>query len=168
VKCPKCRAESPDYAYYCGSCASELKGGNQAEAGEGDSRRAKPRIKIESILYRNLVRVGENVARKRRGLTGRFTWRSGTIVFKSEFEEVSLCVDKEGNVSVNRGIPAKSATMLEGPHDSFLMMFLDERHVTAVPESIEVSVEGIKLPHDEVARQILRDAADKLLRNLFE
>lgn len=168
MKCPKCRAENPDYAYYCGSCASELRGGNQAEAGEGDSRRAEPRTKIENVLHRNLVRIGENVARKRRGLMGRFIWRSGTIVFKSEFEEVSLCVDKEGNVSVNRGIPAKSAIMLEGPHDSFLMMFHDEHHVTVVPESIDVSVEGIKSPHDEGARQILRDAADKLLRNLFE
>jgi hypothetical protein len=99
---------------------------------------------------------------------GRFARRSGTIVFKSEFEEVSLSIDKEGNVSVNRGIPPKSALVPEGPHDSFLMMFLDEHHVSEIPGSIEVSVRGVRSPHDETAQRILRNAADKLLRSLFE
>jgi hypothetical protein len=70
--------------------------------------------------------------------------------------------------SVNRGIPPKSALVLEGPHDSFLMILLDEHHVSAMPGSIEVGVKGTRSLHDEVAKQILRDTADKLLRSLFE
>lgn len=171
MKCPKCRAENPDYAYYCGSCASELRGGNQTEAGEGDSRKAKPRIKIESILYRNLVRVGENVARRRGGLLGRHFGpfrRASTFVFKSEYEKASLSIDSEGHVSVNSGIPTKNVVLLEGPHESFLMMFRDEHKIDEIPSSIEVRVEGLALPNDDQVRQIVRSAAGKMLRGMFE
>lgn len=171
MKCPKCGSENPDYAYYCGSCASELRGGSQAGAGEDDSRKAKPRIKIESILYHNLVRVGENVARKRGGLFGRHFGpfrRAGTFVFKSEYEKVSLSFDSEGHVSVNSGIPTKNAVLLEGPHDSFLMMFRDEHKIDEIPSSIEVRVEGLTLPNDDQVRQVVRSAAGKMLRGMFE
>lgn len=157
--------------FYCGKCASELKGGDQAEVGKGDLRRAEPRTKIESILYRNLVRMGENVARRPRGLLGRFggaIWRSSTIVFKSEYEEVSLSIDMEGKVSVNSVIPTKSILLMDGPHDSFLTMFRDEHKISGIPESIEIHIKGVGFPNDEIAQQILRDMVGKLLRIMFE
>lgn len=32
VKCPSCGAENPDYSFYCGKCAAELKRGSTPEA----------------------------------------------------------------------------------------------------------------------------------------
>jgi hypothetical protein len=171
VKCPKCGAENPDYGYYCGLCASELRGGDKAEAGKGAPRRAEPRTKIESILRRNQVRIGENVARRRRGMLaklGGLFRPSGTFIFKSEYEEVSLSVDKEGHVSVSSSPPAKIGLMLEGPHDSFLTMFRDERSIGDIPIEIDVRAEGFALPDDERLHDILRSSANKALRDLFE
>lgn len=172
MKCPNCGAENPDCSYHCGSCASELRGGNKTEAGKCDSQSVKPRTDIESMLHRNLVRLGENVARRRHGLLFRLgggtVWRSNTIVFKSEFEEVSLCIDEEGHTSVNGGVPTKVIILLEGPHDSFLTMFRDEHRVSGVPKSIKVHVEGIGSSYSVMAQQMNQSAVNQILRYLFE
>lgn len=170
MKCPKCGAENPDYAYYCGSCASELKVGSRSGATDGPSKR-EPRVKIESILNRNLVRVGENAARRPRGLLGKLNdpfRRIGTIVFKSDLETASLSIDGERHASVNSATPTKPIVLLEGPHDSFLTMLGDGRKIGNVPESIRVHMEINLFHDDEMQQRILRDGVDKLLKRLFE
>jgi hypothetical protein len=115
--------------------------------------------------------MSENVARSRQGLFARFRGpirRSGMIVFKSEYEEVSLGIDREGNVSVNRGPSTRPDLLLEGPHESFLAMFSDERRITEIPRSIDVRIGGMASSHNETVQQTLRDGAAGILRYLFE
>jgi len=170
VKCPSCGAENPEYAFYCGKCAAEMKGGSASKAKSDDSDKPRSTTKIESILSRNILRIEENAAKKRRGALGKFRgafWRSGTLVFKSEREEVTLSIDREGHASVNRGMPPNPGFELMGPHDSFLTMFSDERNVRSIPGSIVIRLGGRELP-DEMSQRMFREGIERLLRALFE
>jgi hypothetical protein len=168
VKCSSCGSENPDYAFYCGKCAAELKGDLTTKSAELHGPR--PTTKIESILSRNLLRIEENAARKRRGLIGKLRgrfWRSGALVFKSELEEVTLTIDVEGHASVSRGRPAQPTIELVGPHDSFIEMFRNERNIGRMPSSIVVHMAGKELP-DATSQQIFKSGIERLLRALFE
>ena len=168
MKFGSCGSEDPDYSFYCGKCAAELKVDSMTESVE--SPLPKPATKIESILSRNLLRIEDNAARKRRGLVGKLRgrfWRSGTLVLKSEFEEVTLSIDDEGRASVSKGRPIEQSIELLGPHEPFMEMFKDERHIGSIPGSIVVRVGGRELP-DEMSQRMFRDGIARLLRALLE
>jgi hypothetical protein len=170
VKCPNCGAENPDYVFYCGKCASEMKSGLVPTTRGGDSDKPRSTTKIESILSRNILRIEENVAKKRSSALGRFRWgfwRSGTLVFKSECEEVTLSVDKKGHASVRKGVPTNPSIELEGPHDSFLEMLREERNICGIPSRITIRIGGRESP-DEMLMLQFRHIIGKLLHELLE
>jgi hypothetical protein len=147
-----------------------MKGGSAPKSKSDDSDKPQSVTKIESILSRNILRIEENAAKKRSGALGKFRgafWRSGTLVFKSECETVTLGIDDEGHASVNKGMPPNPGFELVGPHDSFLTMFGDERNVRSIPGSIIIRLGGRELP-DETSQRMFRKGIERLLRALFE
>ncbi|OGS43729.1 MAG: hypothetical protein A3K76_04790 [Euryarchaeota archaeon RBG_13_57_23] len=170
VKCKNCGSENPDYSVYCGRCAAELKGDPAESAKEHRPQGSGSVTSIESILSRNLLRIEENLAKKRGGALGRLKKalsRSNSIVFRSERETVTLSIDKEGQVKVIRGLSTGAALELEGRHDSFLTMFQDERKVRTIPSSISVRL-GKREPTDELSQRIIREIVEEMLYRLFQ
>ena len=170
MKCPACGADNPDYTFYCGKCAAELRSSPQREPDVATRRRPQSETKIETVLSRNLLRIENNASRNHKGFFGRLKGsfgRSGTMVFRSEREEVTLIFDGDGHASVSRGRSAKPTIELVGPHESFLDMFGDERNVDSIPDPISVRLLGREMP-DEASQQVFRSGIERLLHGLFE
>jgi hypothetical protein len=170
IECPNCRAENPDHVMYCGKCATQLTGYPTPEAGDNEPLHKRPAEQIESILSRNLLRIEQNVVKKRKGLSGMFGGkflRFSTLAFKSEFEEVTLSIDKDGHASVSKGHTSTHTILLAGSHDSFLKMFQDERNVSMIPDSITIHLGNREFPHN-ISERVLRELVERFLQKLFE
>ncbi len=170
MRCPHCEAENPDYVFYCGKCAKQMKDVLASEAKDVTSHNKRPAEKIENILNRNLLRIEQNVVKKRKGLSGIFGGaflRSSTLVFMSELEEVTLGVDRDGHVTVTRGIPTTPSISLVGPHDSFLKLFQDERNIPMIPGSINIHLGNQELPRN-LSQRVIREGIERFLHKLFE
>jgi len=170
MRCRNCDAENPDYVFYCGKCAMQLKGVPTPEAGDDASRNKRPAEQIVNILNRNLLRIEQNAVKNRKGLAGILGGaflRSSTLVFRSELEEVTLSIDKDGHATVSKGRPSTPTISLLGPHDSFLRLFQDERKVRMIPDSIDIHLGDRMLPHD-VSQRVIREVVERFLQKLFE
>ena len=163
MKCPSCGTENPDHAFYCGKCAAEMRGGG--------SPKPQSSASIEKILSRNLTRIDENIAKKRSGFRGRFSIafnRPGhLIVFESEREVVTLSMDEQGHASVTKGCPPGPILVLEGPHESIVAMFRDERHFVGLSDSVSVFL-GDKVIPDRIAEDVVREMVSGFLQALFQ
>ena len=148
-----------------------MRGNASLSVDGGDSFKPKSATSIERILSRNLLRIDENIRKKRSSslsILGRALKRPGAVlVFKSEREEVTLSIDEEGHASVTKGSTSGPVLTLVGHHDSFLAMFQDERNVGSIPESIDVLLGDQAVPGND-ANIILKEATGRLLHILFQ
>ena len=176
MKCPKCGAENPDHAFFCGKCAADLKPENW-EPSELEAKKKLPTIM--SMVGRRLLHVEENLRKKRETRFGglKAFQRGGSMTFKSDIETVTLTVDKDGHASVRPGESDRTALLLEGPHEAFVEMFKEHAGVGPIPYSIEVKFMGLssqqetvlfsKRRRDKTFELLIREAAEKTLNGFF-
>jgi len=169
MKCPRCGAENPDYAFFCGRCAGDLKEAASAVSSEGVTASGRPMPTIENMLSRHLVRIEENLQKKRRGiLRERRIWHQNeNVVFRSERESVALNIDKDGHARLLKTPPTKPDVELAGPHEAFVTMIFDTLRVDPIPGSVTVTL-AVEMPNSISMDIIAGEGAGKMLRRLFQ
>jgi hypothetical protein len=167
MKCRRCGADNPDYSFFCGRCSADLKADYQTEpTTEADKQ---PLPTIESMIGCWLMRIEDNLRKKRHGVLGRFksSFWHGSIVFKSKSEAVTLTVDKHGRASVLKGEPSGENLTLEGPQEAFVSMFDDKEGLGPIPDSIHATLADTAMP-DPASERKVKDGIEKTLRGLLE
>jgi hypothetical protein len=176
MKCPKCGAENPDYAFFCGKCAADLKSEDWTPS-ELEAKKKLPTIM--SMVGRRLLHVEENLRKKRETRFGglKAFQRNGSIAFKSEIETVTLMIDRDGHASIRPGVPEETALLLEGPHEAFVELFGKKEGVGPLPYSVQVKIGGLsaydemvelaRLKRDKTFELLIREAAEKVLKGYF-
>ncbi len=176
MKCPKCGAENPDYAFFCGKCATDLKSEDWTPS-ELEAKKKLPTIM--SMVGRRLLTVEENIRKKREKRFGglKAFHSSGSITFKSEIETVTLTVDRDGHASVRPGEADDTVLFLEGPHEAFVEIFEEHGGVGSIPYSIEIKFMGLsshqemvlfsKRKRDKTIELVVRESAEKILKGFF-
>jgi hypothetical protein len=163
MKCLECGAENPDYAFFCGRCAADLK----AEPKEHVASSPPIRLPtIESAVSKYLPSIQENASKRRRGIFGGNLWH-GTIVFTSDRERITLQIEKDGLATILKGAQSKASVELTGPHEAFLEMFRDEKMVGKIPDTVAVTVGGAG-PKDSIGQQLAREGTWKMMKRIFE
>lgn len=163
MKCPKCGSENPDYAFFCGKCAGDLK----VEVKELAKSSPTPALPtIESMVSKYILKIQENASKKRKGLLGGGIWY-GTIVFSNDRETITLLIEKDGHAAITRGAQSKKSLELKGPHEAFLEMFRDQKTVGRIPKSVSVAFAGFD-QFDSIQQELAREGAWKMLRRTFE
>jgi len=61
-----------------------------------------------------------------------------TVVFRSEIETASLHVDKEGNISILKGVLPKPMLVIEGSHSSICQLLRSREPRFSAPGSIRL------------------------------
>ncbi len=165
LKCPKCGADNPDYAFFCGRCAADLK----ADA-TGPASLKKSIPSIYSMLSRRLLRLEENMQRGSHGALGRIReslHRGGEIAFKSESEVATLVLGKDRHASITNGPPSKAVMVFEGPSEAFVEMFPESGGFGYLPDSVSVTLRGSEMQGAKV-EPIIRQLAEEMLKGLFQ
>lgn len=169
MKCPKCGAENPDYAFFCGRCATDLEQPMSPKEPIREARK-EPLPSIYSMLNSRIVTVETNVRDRSRGLFAGFRKllkRGGTIVFRSESEVVTLVLDADQHVSILRGPPVRISFEFEGPHSAYLEMFPPSGGFGHLPSSVDVKLGGETHISGTTTEMVFRDAGESLLKTLF-
>lgn len=166
MKCSRCGAENPDYAFFCGKCAADLKDPSSPQEPSLQPRKG-PLPSLYSMLSRRLL-VVENNIRKRPGVLRSLReslYRGGNIVFKSESETVTLIIDKDHHASLLKGLPPKVNIELDGPQAAFLEMFPERGGFGYLPSSVSPNYKRVAMNAD--LELMMREIAEKVLEGLF-
>ena len=166
MKCSKCGAENPDYAFFCGRCAADLKDPGSLQK-PSPQPRMEPIPSLYSMLSRRLL-VVENNIRKRPGALRALReslYRGGNIAFKSESETVTLIIDKDHHASLLKGLPPKVNVEFDGPQAAFLEMFPERGGFGYLPSSVSPNYKHAAMNAD--VELMIREIAEKMLEGLF-
>jgi hypothetical protein len=126
------------------------------------------------MVSRHLVEIQENARKKRRVILRKST-TYGAIAFKTEDEEFTLDIDKDGHATIVKGPLSRPGLLLSGPYEAFSSMFRGQQLQGLLPDSVTVTIlnsSGGAFPSDRVSQEALREAlrsgAWKVLKRLFE
>lgn len=119
----------------CGNCGQSFTEGSPPSSERSDT--------IENLLSKSALRE-ENVLKerlkKRKGILVRALVLPMTIVFRSEIEFASLLVDKEGNISVRKGMSPKPQIVIEGSHASLCQILQSREPKFSTHGSIKLTL----------------------------